>query len=64
MSMDGAERLAQHERSIGVIEGKLESLATKEFVKDEIQKQTKELSSKIDKLTEALQKESLLPLTL
>lgn len=57
MSMDGAERLAQHERSIGVIEGKLESLATKEFVKDEIQKQTKELSSKIDKLTEALEKE-------
>lgn len=57
MSMDGAERLAQHERSIGVIEGKLESLATKEFVKDEIQKQTKELSDKIDKLSEALEKE-------
>ena len=56
MSMDGAERLAQHERSIGVIEGKLESLATKEFVKDEIQKQTKELSGKIDKLLKSCRK--------
>lgn len=55
--MDLSERLTQHERSIGVIEGKLESLATKEFVKDEIQKQTKELSGKIDELSKALQKE-------
>ena len=57
MTVDVSERLTQHERSIGVIEGKLESLATKEFVKDEIQKQTKELSGKIDKLSEALEKE-------
>ncbi len=57
MTVDLSERLTQHERSIGVIEGKLESLATKEFVKDEIQKQTKELSDKIDKLSEALEKE-------
>ena len=57
MTVDLSERLTQHERSIGVIEGKLESLATKAFVKDEIQKQTKELSGKIDELSKALQKE-------
>ena len=58
------ERLAEHDRSIGVIEGKLDGLATKEFVKDEIQKQTielqkqtRELSDKIDALAEMLQKE-------
>ena len=51
------ERLAEHDRSIGVIEGKLDGLATKAFVKDEIQKQTKELSDKIDALAEMLQKE-------
>ena len=55
--MDVPERLTQHERSIGIIEGKLEALATKEFVKDEIQKQTKELSDKIDELTKILEKE-------
>lgn len=56
MTVDMSERLTQHERSIGVIEGKLESLATKEFVKDEIQKQTKELSGKIDKLLKPCRK--------
>ena len=53
--MDVSERLTQHERSIGIIEGKLEALATKEFVKDEIQKQTKELGDKIDELTQLVQ---------
>ena len=59
MTVDMSERLTQHERSIGVIEGKLESLATKEFVKDEIQKQTKELSDKIDELLKPCKKSRL-----
>ena len=54
--MDTEERLLQHERSIGRIEGTLDSLATKEFVRKEVNDAVKILDAKIgakfDKLTE------------
>ncbi|MCY4063168.1 MAG: hypothetical protein OXG53_12420 [Chloroflexi bacterium] len=46
--MDTDERLAQHERDIGRIEGKLESLATKEFVRKEVADAVRILDAKID----------------
>ena len=44
--MDIEEKLNQHERSIGRIEGRLESLATKEFVRKEINDAVKLIDAK------------------
>ncbi|MCY3867145.1 MAG: hypothetical protein OXG68_17040 [Chloroflexi bacterium] len=52
--MDTDERLAQHERSIGRIEGRLESLATKDFVRKEVNDAVKIIDAKIDKQTEVI----------
>ena len=46
--MDIEDKLNQHERSIGWIEGKLESLATKEFVRKEVNDAVKAIDAKID----------------
>ncbi len=46
--MDIEDKLNQHERSIGRIEGKLESLATKDFVRKEINDAVKTIDAKID----------------
>ncbi|MDE2638392.1 MAG: hypothetical protein OXI30_18640 [Chloroflexota bacterium] len=46
--MDIEDKLNQHERSIGRIEGKLESLATKEFVRKEVNDAVKIIDAKID----------------
>ncbi|MCY4018063.1 MAG: hypothetical protein OXG39_01520 [Chloroflexi bacterium] len=46
--MDIEDKLNQHERSIGWIEGKLESLATKEFVRKEVNDAVKTIDAKID----------------
>ncbi|MCY4538714.1 MAG: hypothetical protein OXE52_10845 [Chloroflexi bacterium] len=48
--MDIEDKLNQHERSIGWIEGKLESLATKEFVRKEVNDAVKAIDAKIDAL--------------
>ena len=48
--MDIEDKLNQHERSIGRIEGKLESLATKEFVRKEVNDAVKTIGAKIDAL--------------
>ncbi len=54
--MDIEDKLNQHERDIGRIEGKLESLATKDFVRKEVNDAVKTIDAKIDakfdKLTE------------
>lgn len=50
--MDTEERLLQHERSIGRIEGTLDSLATKDFVRKEVNDAVKTIDAKIDKQTE------------
>ena len=50
--MDIEDKLNQHERDIGRIEGKLESLATKEFVRKEVSDAVRILDAKIDKQTE------------
>ena len=49
--MDIEDKLNQHERSIGRIEGRLESLATKEFVRKEINDAVMIIDAKFDKLT-------------
>ena len=46
--MDIEETLNRHERSIGRIEGILESLATKDFVRKEVHEATKAIDAKID----------------
>lgn len=50
--MDIEDKLNQHERSIGRIEGKLESLATKDFVRKEVNDAVKIIDAKIDRQTE------------
>lgn len=50
--MDVEEKLNQHERSIGRIEGKLESLATNVFVQKEVNEAVKAIDAKIDAQTQ------------
>ena len=50
--MDTEDRVFQRERSIGKTEGTLESLATKEFVRKEVNEAIKAIDAKIDKQTE------------
>ena len=49
--MNWEDKVNQHERSIGRIEGTLESLATKEFVRKEVNEAIKAIDTKIDKQT-------------
>ena len=49
--MDMEDMLNRHERSIGIIEGTLESLATKDFVRKEVNDAVKAIDSKIDALS-------------
>ena len=50
--MDIEDKLNQHERSIGRIVGTLDSLATKDFVRKEVNDAVKIIDAKIDKQTE------------
>ena len=49
--MDMEDTLNRHERSIGRIEGTLESLATKDFVRKEVNDAVKAIDLKIDALS-------------
>ncbi|MCY3797745.1 MAG: hypothetical protein OXG84_08050 [Chloroflexi bacterium] len=46
--MTESEQITRHEREIGELRGKLDALATKEFVREIVQDQTKELNQKFD----------------
>ncbi len=46
--MTESEQITRHEREIGELRGKLDALATKEFVREIVQDQTLELNQKID----------------
>ena len=54
--MDIEDTVNRHERSIGRIEGRLDSLATKDFVRKEVNEARRaidaKIDAKIDKLTE------------
>ncbi len=52
--MEIEDRVTQHERSIGRIEGRLESLATKDFVRKEVNDAVKTIDAKIDTQTKDL----------
>ena len=54
--MDIEDAINRHERSIGRIEGALESLATKDFVRKEVHEAIKAIDKKIDKQTEDIGK--------
>ncbi len=54
--MDIEENLNRHERSIGRIEGRLDSLATKDFVRKEVNEARTAIDAKIDKQTEVIDK--------
>lgn len=46
--MSETEQITGHEREIGELRGKLDVLATKEFVRNVVQEQTQELNAKFD----------------
>jgi len=52
--MTDSEQITRHEREIGELRGKLDALATKEFVREIVQEQTKELNQKFDAIDERL----------
>ena len=56
--MDDANQLREHERSIGQIEGKLESLATKEYVKQVQIEIANKIDEQTEKIREAIKSES------
>ena len=55
--MDVEETLNRHERSIGRIEGRLDSLATKDFVRKEVNEARMAIDAKIDKQSEDIGKQ-------
>ncbi|MDE2747611.1 MAG: hypothetical protein OXI34_01470 [Chloroflexota bacterium] len=46
--MADPEQVTRHEREIGELRGKLDALATKEFVRTVVNEQTRELNEKFD----------------
>jgi len=52
--MSDSEQLARHEREIGELRGKLDALATKEFVRTVVHEQTIELNKKFDAIDDRL----------
>lgn len=48
--MPDSEQITRHEREIGELRGKLDALATKEFVRIVVQEQTQELGTKFDEI--------------
>ncbi len=46
--MAESEQITRHEREIGELRGKLDGLATKDFVRQVVREQTQELNNKID----------------
>ena len=52
--MAESEQITRHEREIGEMRGKLDALATKEFVRSVVQAQTTELNKKFDKISDDL----------
>ena len=58
--MNQNEQLTRHEREIGELRGKLDSLATKDFVREvvytAIQEQTRIMNAKFDEISRELRK--------
>ncbi len=52
--MTDSEQITRHEREIGELRGKLDALATKEFVRIVVQEQTQELGTKFDAINSSL----------
>ena len=46
--MEDKDQLTRHEREIGELRGKLDSLATKEYVREVVQEQTRDLHSQMN----------------
>ncbi len=46
--MTDPNQITRHEREIGELRGKLDSLATKEYVREVVQEQTRELKAKLN----------------
>ena len=46
--MTDPDQITRHEREIGELRGKLESLATKEYVREVVQEQTRELKAEMN----------------
>lgn len=56
--MTDSDQITRHEREIGELRGKLDALATKEFVREVVQEQTKDLkdefNAKFDSINDQL----------
>jgi len=44
----GQDQITRHEREIGELRGKLDSLATKEYMREVLQEQTRELKAELN----------------
>lgn len=51
------DKVIQNENAISEIRGKWDSLATKEFVRETVEKQTAVINSRFDRLEESMSKE-------
>lgn len=52
--MTDSEQITRHEREIGELRGKLDALATKEFVRTVVQEQTQELNTNFNAKFDAI----------
>lgn len=53
--MTDQDQIARHEREIGELRGKLDALATKEFVREVVDEQTEQLNHRLDAIASDLQ---------
>ncbi len=53
--MTDKDQITRHEREIGELRGKLDSLATKEFVREVVREQTEEMNRRFDAIASDLQ---------
>ncbi len=53
--MTDKEQITRHEREIGELRGKLDALATKEFVRTVVNEQTRELTQELNKKFDSIE---------
>ena len=53
--MADQDQITRHEREIGELRGKLDALATKEFVREVVREQTEEMNRRFDAISYDLQ---------
>lgn len=52
--MPGPDQITRHERELGELRGKLDALATKDFVREVVQEQTRDFDRKFEAVNQRL----------